>query len=407
MHGWYDIAIVGGGLVGAGLAVALRDTPARVALIESQPARESGQAGADERGLALSLATQRILDRVGIWNAVRHTANPIRLVHVSEAGRFGCVRLDAALLGLDALGHVVPAGELDRALAHEMGRLQNLDLFRPARLTAADVGAECMDVRARMPDGETRLRCRLLVAADGSDSPLRALLGIPGREADYGQTALVAGATPRLHHADTAYERFAPGGQLAVLPMPHGRCVVVFCVRNRELHAYGGMDDGEFLRRLDERFGGRLGGFSRIGTRSSYPLRQVRPERQTAERVVFMGNAAHTLHPNAAQGLNLGMRDVAGLAEHLALAFAAGADPGSRQTLAGYVESRIADQERVMSFTDGLARLFYNEQRARALARHLCMLVTDLSPPLKRALLRSATGLYGRQPAWVREAVLP
>lgn len=402
MQGLYDIGIVGGGIVGASLGLALRDSPGGVVLIESQARPAAGQEGPDARALALSLASQRILERLGVWKRVAASANPIKRVHVSEQGRFGATRLDASLLGLTALGYVVGAAELGAVLVDEIGRAQGVDVRCPARVTGVSIGKKSVNVRIQGADGDARIRCKLLIAADGTHSPLRSMLGIAAEEVDYGQTALVAAVTARVDHADTAYERFTPAGPLALLPLRDRRCMAVFCVKNAELDGYLRMNDADFLSRIEARHGRRLGGFSRIGPRSRYPLLWVRPERQVAGRVVLMGNAAHTLHPNAAQGLNLALRGVAGLAERLYPVLRSRKDPGDAATLAAYVDSRVADQRRVTAFTDGLARLFYSEDPVKRLARNLGMLLVDLAPPLKRAMLRSATGLWGPQPAWVR-----
>lgn len=407
MREQYDIGIVGGGMVGASLAVALGRERAGVALIESVPPRSSMQPSYDDRGLALSFTTCAILERLGLWSEVSSAANPIRRIHVSEQGRFGCVRLDAGRLGLDALGHVVIARLLGNALYQALARVNNVDMLCPARVESVSLGRRAVTLVIAGNEGRRSLRCRLLVVADGTGSSLRSLLGIGVCRRDYGQSALVANASPARHHEDTAYERFSPEGPLALLPLRDGQCVAVLAVRNPDLEAYTRLGAAEFLARLNSRFGRRLGGFNSIGARRSYPLTLVRAKQQVLDRVVLLGNAAHTIHPNGAQGFNLALRDVAGLAEQLSAALAAGEDPGKRRILDAYLNERRADQERVIRFSDNIARLYYNEQCAKMLVRNAVLLLTSLLPPLDRVLSRYGTGLIGRQPAWVREAALP
>ena len=399
----YDICIVGGGMVGACLALALRSAPARILLIESQPRRPAGTQS-DQRGLALSLATQRILDHAGVWARISGHAAPIRRVHVSEQGRFGCARFDAGMLGLDAIGYVVNGGLLGETLMEAVRNLSGVEVRQPARVTRVDPGTDSAGVQL---EGGAQIHCRLLVAADGTASPVRRMLGIPAREHDFRQAALVAVATPRAPHEDTAFERFSTQGPLAVLPMQDGRCSIVYCIARERLDEHLALDDAAFLERLDDRFGGRLDGFTAVSPRTSHPLMLVEPEEQVSGRVLFLGNSAHTLHPNAAQGLNLGARDAAGLAELLGPALSGGGDPGAAALLAAYVEARSGDQRRVLRFTEGLARMYYDGHPGKMLARSACMHLVERIPPLKRAVLRMGAGLHGRQPAWVRGAAAP
>lgn len=407
MRDEYDIGIVGGGMVGASMALALRATCARVVLIESIPPRSDTQPSYDDRGIALSLASCRIMEKLGVWDAVQSSANPIRRVHVSQQGCFGRVQLDATTLGLDALGHVVLARRLGEALYQGLRDAAHVELLCPARVECATPDPDAVTLTVRMDRGDGMLRCRLLIAADGTQSRLREQLGIRSQNRDYGQTALVASVKPARHHDDTAYERFTPGGPLALLPLRDGRCVAVFSVANAMLEEYSRMDDDAFLARLDAAWSRRLGGFTQAGPRRSYPLVMMQAETQILDRVVLLGNAAHTIHPNGAQGFNLGMRDIAGLAEHVNAALQAGRDPGKRAVLSTYLTSRSADQRRVVEFSDGVARLYCCGHWAATPVRTAAMLLADTVPPLKRALLRHGTGLYGRQPAWVRGATVP
>jgi 2-octaprenyl-6-methoxyphenol hydroxylase len=396
----YDVAIAGGGPVGLTLALALTGTRYRVALLESAPPRTS-TVGVDSRGLAFSPASVRVFEALRLWDRIARCAAPIRRIHVSEAGRFGCVRLDAAALGVEWLGQVVAADELGRLLSTEASGRENVEVLRPAHVARVSLDGSGVTLGADTADGTVELRCRLLVAADGARSTLRGKLGINAAMHDYGQTAVVAAVTPARAHAGTAWERFSAQGPTALLPLPDGRCTAVLCVTSINADAVLALPDREFLEFLDARSGRRLGGFSAAGKRSAWPLQRVVAVTQRRGRALLLGNAAHTMHPNAAQGLNLALRDIAALAERLA---GAGDDPGAAEVLDGYVAAREPDQQFVLGFTHGLAELFCTESCGRTVARRVAMLLTERAPPLKRALTRRAAGLYGRQPTWVRGA---
>ena len=246
------------------------------------------------------------------------------------------------------------------------------------------------------------LNCKLVVVADGSHSKLRDLLGLETEIHDFNQTAIVSNVTPGLPHQDTAWERFTTSGPLAVLPLTKNRCAVVFTVNTGETEKYLDCEDKYFLQALQDRFGYRLGRFQHVGARKSYPIKKIELKNPVLNRAIFLGNAAHTLHPNGAQGFNLGLRDVAGLAELLVPAIRNGEDPGDYLLLDNYLDLREHDQKRVMCFTNGLASMFYNDLPHKIFARNTGMLITNIFPPLKKAIMRGAMGLHGKQPALVR-----
>jgi 2-octaprenyl-6-methoxyphenol hydroxylase len=391
----YDIVITGGGAVGLTLACALRETPWQVAVIEAVPPRAGDR---DGRALALAFASQRILAGVGLWDRLAPAANPICSVHVSDRGHFGFARFEAATLGVPALGYVVPADALGAALLDAVRSATNIKLFCPAEVEALAADTSSVTVTVRSEGGPFMLRSKLLVAADGANSRTRTVLGIGAQQRDYRQTAIVTAARPQRSHQDCAFERFTVSGPLALLPLPDGRCGVVMTVPSAEAADWLALPPAQFLAELSRRFGRRLGRFAGLDARRAYPLRLVRARRLYADRAVLVGNAAHTVHPNAAQGLNLGLRDAAALAERLVQAARAGLDPGAAQLLVDYAVARRADQLRVVTATDGIARVFYNDSSWLVLSRDLTMLACDLLPPLKRALLRYAMGLGGRPP---------
>jgi len=398
----YDIIIAGGGMVGASLACALHEENSRIAVIEPVSPRTLDQPSYDDRGLALSLASQRILAGLGLWRSVSGSANPIRHIHVSDRHHFGFVRLDAEMMQLQALGYVVIARELGRVLLDHLAKAKTIDVFCPATVNGVNLESDHTKVDIDVGGDKKTLTSRLMIVADGTHSEVREMIGIHSQIKDYQQTAIVTNVTPGNEHHDTAYERFTDSGPLALLPLTGKRCVVVFTVNTQDAEHYISMNDDAFISALQVRFGRRLGKFQRIGSRKSYPIIRLEADGHVAERAVLLGNSAHTIHPNGAQGFNLGLRDVAGLAEVLVPALREGVDVGRQHLLQRYMNLRRHDQHCVMQFSDGLASLFYNDLPHKVIGRNLGMLLTDMMPTLKRSFLHRMTGLHGKQPALVR-----
>jgi len=398
----YDILIVGGGMVGGSLACALAGQPLRVAVIEAVPPSAPGQPSYDDRAVAVSLGSSRILEGIGAWDRLAGQAVPIRHIHVSDRGHFGFTRLSAAQEGVPALGYVVEARMLGPVLGDCMQPAEGLDLLSPARLVQVTAGRESVSAMVETDGERLDLTARLVVAADGGRSLVREAAGIATREWDYGQAAVIANVTPERPHHHTAFERFTETGPVALLPMNEGRCALVWTVQAGQVDEVLGLEDRAFLNRLQARFGHRLGRFHQVGRRSAYPLALIRAREQARERLVVVGNAAHSLHPIAGQGFNLGLRDVAVLAQILVDARRQGQDPGGFSVLQAYADWRRRDQDGVSLFTDGLVRVFSNRFTPLVLARNLGLLATDLVPPVKHVLARFAMGLAGRQPRLAR-----
>lgn len=390
-----DIVIAGGGMVGASLAVALAGQPLRVALVEALPFGAPAQPSFDARTVALSRSSFRILATLGIWPDVAGAAATIRRIHVSEQGRFGTALIDADQQGVPALGYVLDNRELGAALWARLATQDNCAVHAPARL--AGVQQEGQQLRlALQGDGcPDTLTARLLVVADGARSALRTALGIGARVSSYGQGAIVGNvAVSRPGSRDMAFERFTPEGPLALLPAGDGRYAFVLTRASARIEPTLALSDDEFLALLQESFGWRLGRLTRLGRRTAYPLELTVAERVTAPRAVLVGNAAHALHPVAAQGYNLGLRDVAALAE--LLVGGAGDDPGAPELLAAYAQWRAADQRNVVSFTDGLVRFFGLAGPGLPALRGAGLQLFDLLPPAKRLLAQHTMGLAGR-----------
>lgn len=392
-----DIAIVGGGLVGASLACALAPTGLRVVLVEAVAPTAAEQPSFDDRTITLAYGSRRILEGIGLWDAItRGELEPVRQIHISDRGRFGFARLNAADVGIDALGYVVPSRALGAAFYQALSRWSNITLLCPAELRAAAFDETYTHLTIRHNDTERVLTTHLVVAADGADSPVRAAAGIAFERIDYGQTAIVTMAAAEKPHAGTAFERFTDGGPLALLPAGGNRTAVVWTMRTEDARAALAWDDETFRSRLEARFGERLGRFVRVGGRHAYPLFLTRVREHVRARLALIGNAAHTVHPVAGQGFNLGLRDVAALSQ--ILTDAAGRNPGDSALLQRYADWRARDNRFTAGFTHSLVRVFSNDYFPLTLTRNLGLIAIDLCPPLKRRFIRLTSGLAGHVP---------
>jgi 2-octaprenyl-6-methoxyphenol hydroxylase len=405
----FDVAIVGGGMVGASLAVALEGLGVRIALIEAVPHDSLAQPSFDERTTALSNGSRRILETLGAWELLSTAATPIRKIHVSDQGHFGFARVDAAEQGLEAMGFVVPNRALGTALWSRIQGAANVRVYCPAqvqRVTATDDSVE-LDVAegslGAAAAKETTIRASLVVAADGVHSAVRNAFGVDAEVRDYEQTAVITTVLPQKFHDHVAYERFTASGPLALLPLADGRCTLVLTLKPDMARAALDWSDADFLAEVQDRFGFRLGRFLKVGRRVPYPLSLSRSQRTSAGRCVIVGNAAQGLHPVAGMGFNLGLRDVASLAEVIADHRRADhADLGNGRMLADYDAWRAADRGGIIGFTDGLVRVFSNPLGAVQRLRNFGLLAFDILPPAKSALSRLSTGAAGRVPKLAR-----
>lgn len=390
-----DVAIVGGGMVGASLAVALAPLGLKVALIEAVAHDSAAQPSFDERTTAISNGSRRILETLGVWPAVASLATPIRKIHVSEQGRFGLARIDAAEQGLAAMGYVVPNRALGAASWSLIKDAGNIEVYCPAEVKGIAPG-DWVTLDISRDGASTAIEARLVVAADGARSAVRGAFGVDLDERDYEQTAVITTVLPQRFHEHVAYERFTASGPLALLPLEGGRCTLVLTLSSESANAAMAWSDGEFLAEVQRRFGFRLGRFLKVGRRVPYPLALTRSERTSAGRCVIIGNAAQGLHPVAGMGFNLGLRDVASLAELLAeRRHDPDFDAGAPKLLADYDAWRRADRRGVIAFTDGLVRLFANPLSLVRGLRNAGLLAFDLLPPAKAALSRLSTGAGG------------
>jgi len=405
----YDIVIIGGGMAGASLALALKELPLSIALVEAVPYDSAAQPAFDARAIALAAGSQRILHSMGVWDAMAaRGVTAIEHIHVSEHGGFGTAHLEATEEHVAALGYVVEGRVIGASLTGALAQCANVELLCPAELVAVQVEEDDVAVQLQHAGAPRHLRARLLVAADGGRSTVREQVGARTWELGYGQTAVIATVTTDRPHGNTAYERFTDTGPLALLPCdPPGdadqalrgrRWSLVWTARDGQVDALLALSEAEFLQRLQQRFGYRAGRFLRTSERQAYPL-VLRFVREAASaRVAFIGNAAHAIHPVAGQGFNLGLRDVAALAQVIAAAVARGEDIGRMTALQDYARWRRPDYLRTAAFTDGLVRTYSNTLPPLRLARNLGLLALDVLPPARHLLARQAMGLIGHLP---------
>lgn len=404
----FDVIIVGGGLVGASLACALADTTLRIAIVEAQPFTNRGHPGFDARTVALSYGSREIFSAMGTWKAIEaQGVTPIRRIHVSDRGHIGSAHLDAREQNLEAMGYVVETRVLGQVLNARLAQQANLTLLCPAKVSAVHFASGHARVSLEHDGQERELRTALVVAADGGDSFIRNDSGIATFTLDYHQTALISNVAMDRPHRNIAYERFTETGPMALLPSRDEQgndnvFALVWTLKPDQVDEVLGWDDETFLEQLQQRFGERAGRFTRTSRRHVYPLKFLQTREHVRERLAVIGNAAHTLHPVAGQGFNLGLRDVAVLSQILVEALEAKEDTGTLSVLRRYADWRKRDQWQTSLATDGLVRLFSNNFLPLALARNLGLTLLDVLPPLKKQLVRHAMGYVGKLPRLAR-----
>ncbi|MBA1287876.1 2-octaprenyl-6-methoxyphenyl hydroxylase [Pseudomonas japonica] len=385
-----DVAIIGGGLVGASLALALqplaRERGWKITLVEPFAPGNGYQPSYDARSSALSYGTRLIYEHLGVWEAIARHAEPIRNIHVSDRGRFGATTLEAAEAGVPALGYVVENAWLGRCLWAALDP-ERVSWRCPAEVTA--LRAEPNGYRLTLAD-ETQLTCSLAVLADGGRSGLRDQLGVEVKVREYDQTALIANVSFNEPHNGQAFERFTDDGPLALLPLPDNRCALVWTRKPADAKRLQALADAAFLAQLQQSFGYRLGTLTQVGARSLYPLALAEAREQVRRNLVVLGNAAHSLHPIAGQGFNLSLRDVQALAQALA---GSDAPPGELAALQGYLAAQQRDQQWTIGFSDQVTRLFSQPGRWVAHGRNLGLLGLDLLPPARQWFARQAMGM--------------
>ena len=406
----YDVAIAGGGIVGATLACALSDGGMRVAVIEAkQP--EVPSDGMDPRVSAVSRSSVQILESLGVWRGLRY-ASPFRAMQVWDASGSGNIRFDSADIGMDTLGYIVENSAMLAALWEKLRNSTTLDVYCPARITTATWQGE--SVTLALDDGR-RLAARLLVGADGADSTVRRLADITTRGWDYQQIALVATVRTSHPHHETAWQRFLPGGPLAFLPLADGSSSIVWTLPTDQAAPLLALSDDAFINELQEALGVPpehgyqglgLGTILEAGPRLSFPLRLIHAGQYVKERLALIGDAAHTVHPLAGQGVNLGISDAAALAEVLGVARSQGKDIGALRVLRRYERWRKGDNLIMIAALEGIKRLFATRLPPLRWARNQGLVLTDRAWPVKNAIMRHAMGVAGELPKRAQDGLI-
>ena len=397
----HDVLIVGGGLVGASLAIALEPLGLDVAMVEATPTGQMPEVF-DQLNLSFAEATVNALTALGVMPLLRAASGSIRRIHISRAGDFGRILLEARAHGRDEFGRVVVARDFGEALETRLSQLKTLTRYRPARFVGLDAAdASLRAVRVAEAGSERVLRTRLLVAADGNRSEVREALGIGARQHDYGQTLLVTRLRTQRAPDGTAYERLTAHGPTALLPRGDGHFGLVHGVAREDAAQVAGLDDAGFLARVQDHFGWRAGRFLSVGPRSAYPIIGCVADTLTAPRAVLVGNAAQSLHPLGAQGFNLGLRDALTLAESIA---ASPVDAGSDRVLLTHATRRADDRTRTLAFSDGLARLTANDAALLRPLRSAGLVAGGAMDWVQGWLVGGAMGYRGDVPALCRRA---
>lgn len=391
-----SVIIVGGGMAGATLALAI-STFTRgklpVNLIEAVASESTAHPGFDVRAIALAKGTGQQLDRIGIWSAIADCATAIKTVHVSDRGHAGFVTLEAGDYQIDALGHVVVLHDIGIRLFSLLRKVPGVTLHCPQCVASISRNEHSVNVAL---DNGVELQGKVLVAADGTRSKLAAQCGVTWQQQSYQQIAVIANVTTSQPHNGRAFERFTEHGPIAMLPMFDGRCSLVWChalAARAEVESWG---EAEFCQQLQRAFGWRLGRITHAGVRHQYPLALTTASQIVSHRLALVSNAAQTLHPIAGQGFNLGLRDVMSLAEGLAEAHAAGTDVGSFPVLSAWQQSRTADKAATIGVTDGLVQLFANRWTPLVAGRNLGLMAMEHFAPARDVLAQRTLGWVAR-----------
>ena len=397
----YDVIIVGGGMVGACMAGALAQTPLRIALVEGRVFADNwSNEHYDPRVSAISRASQNILSALGAWETmVAERVSPYSAMHVWDACGRGEIHFDCADIGEPTLGHIIENRVILKGLLHALQEHNNVELLCPA--SPREMTQHPEHVSLYLDNGAV-LQGKLLIGADGANSWVRIRAGISTRDYDYQQQAIVTTVKTERYHQDTAWQRFLPTGPLAFLPLPDGYSSIVWSTGTEHAQQLLAMDDAEFKHALQQGIDNRLGEIISVDERAAFPLKSRHANEYIKPRMVLIGDAAHTIHPLAGQGVNLGFADAASLAEVLLDALAANKDIGQTAVLRRYERWRKGSNLAMLSAMSGFKHLFGNELPVVTQMRNLGLSLTNRSTPMKNLFIRYAMGLKGDLPKLAR-----
>ncbi|EGR0299804.1 2-octaprenyl-6-methoxyphenyl hydroxylase [Vibrio parahaemolyticus] len=389
----YDVVIAGGAMAGATLALAIEHLSRgalRVAVVEPFKAQSDQHPGFDSRSIALSYGTVNLLRHLELWSAIEPFSTPIEHIHVSDRSHAGMTDITKHDVGVEALGYVVELADVGRVYQELLTHSTAIDLYCPD--SAKHITRTQENVTIELASGEL-LNAKLLVAADGAVSQCCQQIGLELSEHDFDQVAVIANIVTQEPHQGRAFERFTENGPVALLPMSDNRMSLVWCLRPDEAQIVMELSESEFLERLQQDFGWRLGAMQKVGLRASYPLLLRHRKQNISHRFAIVGNAAQTLHPIAGQGFNLGIRDVVTLAEELVKQ---GEDVGRYQGLIRFSQRREADRNETIWLTSSLVHVFSNDLLAMRIGRNTALAAMDNLSIFKQPLLRHTLGLVKR-----------
>ncbi|WP_395375033.1 FAD-dependent oxidoreductase [Marinicella sp. W31] len=389
-----EIAIVGSGMVGMAAALGLAELGYSVTVLESQDITTQADVDADERSLVCNLASQRFWQSLNFWSELEPMTTPIESVHVSAKGHFGTVSFHAQDFDVTALGYVIPAQQMAKKLLLRTQAHARIQYLYPVQFEQHQADADGVTLSYISEGHQQQLRARLMIAADGARSRIRTALGLKTEVKSYRKKAIVCQLSTHKPHQNCAYERLTEHGPMAILPTSGQRCGFVWSVPEEQADNILALSDDDFISQAQPRFGFRLGVFSRPSTRTVYPLYQIAVPQQYAQRVVLMGNAAHTMSPVSAQGLNLAVRDVDRLVQVLKKQSMSEPlkDPGQTEILSAYQLSCQDDQQQTLQYTDDLMRWFQQDSSLFPMFRSFGLLMIDNNKFLKQSLFLGAGG---------------
>ena len=390
----YDVVIVGGGMVGSSLALALQQLPLSIALIEPFEPIHDKAPGFDARAIALSRTTAKILRSLSLWDGIKDYATAIKHIHVSDKGRPGLCHFSASEVNLPAMGYVVELENVGKVM-HEALQKSAVNILCPATLEAIKATDQGYQLQVNSENGLQTLQAGLVIASDGGRSQIRDDLAIPFSTKGYEQSAIISTLRTQKDHKHRAYERFTDNGPIAFLPLSDNRISMVWMVRPDEAERLMATEDSTFIHELQTGFGHRLGTIEQVGKRYCYPLNLVQTDWQEPG-LIFVGNAAQSLHPIAGQGFNLGLRDVADLVDVIRDACIEDTPLNSAELSDAYHQIRAKDKSHIVTLTDALARLFANPSPLLSVPRNVLLGSLSLMPEVRHQFTQFAMGANHR-----------
>lgn len=403
----YDLIIIGGGLVGASLCLALAHLPIRIAIIEAKVINYNSPTHSDARSIALSYGSFKIFSTMGLKQDLLLNSAPIFKIHVSDQGRFGSTVFTAKDLQVPALGYVISFDAINQLLAQHLLHCKNTELFAPSQIIDVSKSQDNIwQINIKHKDQIIALKSQLMIAADGNNSTIRQQQQFPIIEKDYPQSAILTKIRLKHAHSNTAYERFTHDGAIALLPLNDLNASIVWTMPHHKAKQMMSATDEIFLHNLQQSFGSRLGNFVEIGIRYYFPLKMIIAKQQIKSGLLLLGNAAQSLHPIAAQGFNLALKHVAFLADAINKAYNEKLEITDNYLIENYLNKIEKDRQQIINFTHYLTKIFGNNTILLNSLRDSGLTLLDLLPNTKKMFAQKCMGLSGKLPNILREMSL-